>query len=123
MKAGGTRPRTAPRAAPVPGDDIHIQLDVDAKVATHGGTVTAVYYRMQRADSWRPGAAEPGLVRIQDIADIRLLPGTSDGEVLRERGLGDAGAHGGPYGDLIVRINVNKEQSSTKANAPKTQKE
>lgn len=125
VKAGGNRPRTAQRVVPVPGEDIHIQVDVESKVAVHGGTVTAVYYRMQRADSWRPGASEPGLVRIQDIADIRLLPGTSDGEMLRERGLGDAGAHGGPYGDLIVRLNVKKQKprSEPQTSSSKTQSE
>ena len=37
---------------------------------------------------------------------IRILPGTRDDEFLRERGLGDAGADGGPYGDLAVRVKV-----------------
>lgn len=91
---------------PQPGRDVHIDLDVPNDVARDGGTVTAVYYRMQRADSWRPGAPDPGVVRIQDIADIRLIPGTRDGEVLHEKGKGDAGAYGGPYGDLIVRLRV-----------------
>jgi DnaJ-class molecular chaperone len=49
---------------------------------------------------------DPGLVRIQDIADVRIIPGTRMGEVLREKGLGNAGAHGGPYGDLVVRVKI-----------------
>ncbi len=96
------QPRTGAHA----GEDVHIELDVPATVARDGGTVTAVYYRMQRADSWRPGSNDPGVVRIQDIADIRVMPSTRDGEVLRERGLGDAGPHGGPYGSLVVRVRV-----------------
>ena len=36
----------------------------------------------------------------------RRRGGTRDGEVLHEKGKGDAGAFGGPYGDLIVRLNV-----------------
>jgi DnaJ-class molecular chaperone len=91
---------------PQPGRDVHVDLDVPDHVAREGGTVTAVYYRMQRADSWRPGSPDAGVVRIQDIADIRLLPGTRNGEVLHEKGKGDAGAFGGPYGDLIVRLRV-----------------
>ena len=61
---------------------------------------------MQRADSWRPGAADPGLVRVHDIADVRIVPGTRDGEILRERGLGNAGSHGGAYGDLVVTVRI-----------------
>ncbi len=104
-RAPGRDP-SARRNQPTPGDDVHIELDVPARIAAEGGTVTAVYYRMQRSDSWRPGSQDPGVVRIQDIADVRIMPGTRDGEVLRERGLGDAGAHGGPYGSLVVRVRV-----------------
>ena len=92
--------------APTPGNDVHIEIDVPAQTARDGGTITAVYYRMQRSDSWRPGSGDPGVVRVQDIADIRITPGLRDGEMLRERGLGDAGTHGGPYGSLVVRVRV-----------------
>jgi curved DNA-binding protein len=109
IRSGARKSSPRSRAAPQPGEDVHIGLSVGPTVCKAGGTVTAVYYRLQRADSWRPGAPDAGLVRVQDIADIRLLPGTVEGEVLRERGLGDAGAHGGPYGDLLVQLNFLKE--------------
>ncbi|MEQ1565739.1 MAG: DnaJ domain-containing protein, partial [Myxococcota bacterium] len=98
---GGAKPPESqpPRQAPTIGDDVYVDLDVPAGIARAGGSLTAVYYRMQRADSWRPGSPDPGLVRVQDIADIRVVPGTADGELLRERGLGNAGPHGGAYGD------------------------
>lgn len=96
-----------PRAqAPETGADVEIEINVNAQIAREGGTVTAVYSRLQRAASWRPGAGDAGVVRIQDIADIRIIPGTRDGEVLKEKGLGDAGSFGGSYGDLIVRVRV-----------------
>ena len=110
----GPQGRGGSKSSPVPGADVQITLEVDASVAQAGGTVTATYYRMQRADSWRPGSPGPGLIRVQDIADVRLLPGTPDGETLRERGLGDAGAHGGPYGDLVVQLIVTKPTRKTK---------
>jgi len=91
---------------PEPGRDVSIELDVGRAIAKGGGSVTAVYYRMQRSDSWRPGATDPGLIRVQDIADVRIIPGTRDGEVLRERGLGDAGPWGGAYGDLVARVRL-----------------
>ena len=100
------------RGRPTPGDDVHVDIDVPAHIAQSGGSVTAVYYRMQRADSWRPGMGDPGLVRVQDIADVRIIPGTRTGEVLREKGLGNAGPHGGPYGDLVARIRVIAAQRS-----------
>jgi curved DNA-binding protein len=65
------------------------------------------------------------LVRVQDIADVRIIPGTRDAEILRERGLGDAGVHGGPYGDLVVRVRVRAQADATEADqgpgAPTTQ--
>jgi len=106
---GGTNPppkNRRPTGQPTPGDDVHVDLEVPAQLARDGGSVTAVYHRMQRADSWRPGMGDPGLVRIQDIADVRIIPGTRMGEVLREKGHGNAGAHGGPYGDLVVRVKI-----------------
>jgi len=104
----GARKEKGPehRGQPTPGADVHVDLEVPSHVARTGGSVTAVYYRMQRADSWRPGMGDPGLVRVQDIADVRIIPGTRTGEVLREKGLGNAGAHGGPYGDLVARVRV-----------------
>lgn len=112
---GGGRARGAPGAGPSasargpqpqPGGDVHIDLDIPGRVAREGGTVTAVYHRLQRADSWRPGSTDPGILRVQDIADLRILPGVRDGDVLVERGLGDAGTYGGPYGNLHVHVRL-----------------
>jgi len=131
---GGPRPKTArstPRDntqgrarrgpqpnQPTPGEDVHVDLEVPASVARDGGSITAVYHRMQRADSWRPGMGDPGLVRIQDIADVRIIPGTRAGEVLREKGLGNADAHGGPYGDLVVRVKIVGRAQSAAGRGP-----
>jgi len=109
---GKGRSRRDPTAAsprhrrPEPGRDVTIELDVPREIARDGGSVTATYYRAQRADSWRPGSTDPGLIRVQDVADVRIIPGTRDGEVLRERGQGDAGAWGGAYGDLVARVRL-----------------
>jgi len=108
----GRRAPPPVRNRPSPGRDIDLDLDVPTDVAARGGSVTAVYYRMQRADSWRPGTDDPGLVRVQDIADIRIVPGTRQGTILREKGLGEAGPFGGAYGDLVVRVRLVGAQSS-----------
>lgn len=89
-----------------PGADVHVHVEVPESVARRGGSVSATYHRMQRVDSWRPGEPDPGLVRVQDVADIRVLPGSRTGQVLREKGLGDAGPYGGAYGDLLVELRV-----------------
>lgn len=103
---GSARPSQPGRPEPRPGRDVAISLDVPERVAREGGTVTAVYYRQQRSESWTPSSRDPGLLRVQEVADVRILPATRHGQVLRERGLGDAGPHGGPYGDLQVRVQV-----------------
>jgi curved DNA-binding protein len=105
-RASGPKKRAPEAPPPEPGADVEITLDVPFDVARDGGTVTATYHRLQRADEWRPGSQDAGVRRVEDVADVRLLPGTRSGEVLRERGLGDAGVHGGPYGDLVVRVRV-----------------
>ncbi len=117
------RPRRSPAGGEAPppeaarGADVHIELDVPAGIAQDGGSVTAVYQRMQRSDTWRPGAEGLGIVRVQDVADIRVAPGTSTGDVLRERGLGDAGPRGGAFGDLVVRVFVRRGERHTRSRA------
>jgi DnaJ-class molecular chaperone len=113
----GATPPPRP-AGPQPGGDIDIVLDVPVDIAARGGSVTAVYHRMQRSDSWRPGAGDDGLVRVQDIADIRIVPGSRDGMVLRERGLGDAGPNGGTYGDLVATVRLVERVASGPSASP-----
>jgi len=110
-----------PHRRPEPGRDVTIDLEVGRDIARDGGSVTATYYRAQRADSWRPGSMDPGLIRVQDLADIRIIPGTRDGEVLRERGQGDAGPWGGAYGDLVVRVRLvgDERRPPTEPEAPR----
>lgn len=106
QNTGGAPPPRQSTGVPQPGADVLIELEVPAHIASRGGSVTAVYRRMQRSDSWRPGADEPGLVEVEDIADIRIIPNTRNGMTLRERGLGSAGPFGGQYGDLVARVKL-----------------
>ena len=61
---------------------------------------------MRRSDRWQPGDTDPGLVRVEDICEVRVLPGTRNAQVLRQHGMGDAGAWGGRAGDLLVRVKL-----------------
>jgi DnaJ-class molecular chaperone len=38
--------------------------------------------------------------------DVKIPPGTADGDVLRLRGRGEAGRNGGPAGDALIEIHV-----------------
>ncbi len=40
------------------------------------------------------------------VLDVKLPPGTADGDVLRLRGRGQPGRNGGPAGDALIEINV-----------------
>jgi len=104
--SGAPSGERASRPTAEPGNDVHITLDVDANIARDGGTVTAQYTRLQRMDRISGGGGGTEVARVNDIADIRIIPGTRDGEMVTERGLGDAGLNGGVYGDLVVRLRV-----------------
>ena len=91
---------------PVPGRDLEIELEIPEAIARKGGAVTATYSRMRRVDRWTPGDVDPGLQKVEDICEVRILPGTPEGVVLRQMSMGDAGPWGGAAGDLLVRIKV-----------------
>lgn len=94
-------PRPPPRAErPEPGKDISLQVDVPAGVVESGGTLTVRYQRLRRADDGRT------LYRYDELHDLRIPPGTAHGETLRVANLGDAGMHGGPYGDLVCDVRL-----------------
>ena len=43
-----------------------------------------------------------GRVQVQETMDVQIPPGVSTGNYIPKKGLGNAGAQGGPAGDLIV---------------------
>lgn len=82
------------------GRDISLQVDVPARVAENGGTITLHYPRLRRSDDGG------GLYRYNELFDLRIAPGTQHGESVRIEKMGDAGANGGGYGDLVCDIRV-----------------
>lgn len=96
-------PRPQPSGAPqssVPGTDISMRVDVPADVARSGGTVTVTYKRQRRTEDGR------GLFEYDELYDLKVPPGTTHGDTLRNEGWGNAGSGGGPYGDLVCDVRV-----------------
>jgi DnaJ-class molecular chaperone len=86
------------------GEDVRLDMEVPASLAKQGGSIPLSYERLERVDTWSPGAEDAGLISVQDVLEVRVIPGTCDGEILREKGRGNAGPHGGPPGDLVLLI-------------------
>lgn len=92
--------------APKRGDDLALEVDVPVSVGRRGGTVSTLYARLHRNPRWVPGSGEPEVEPIEDVLDVRIIRGTNDGEILQERGKGNAGTNYGPYGDLYVTVRL-----------------
>ena len=76
-----------------------MQVEVPARVASRGGTVTLRYPRMRRGDDGR------SVFRYDEIHDLRVPPGTRSGDTLRAERWGDAGSDG-TTGDLVCDVQV-----------------
>ncbi len=103
----GTPPKSSPGqqsarnlGEPTAGRDIVLQVDVPARTAELGGTITLHYPRLRRGDD---GVS---VYRYNELFDLGIGPGTRHGESLRVEKMGDAGANGGPYGDLVCDVRV-----------------
>jgi DnaJ-class molecular chaperone len=100
--AGGSGYRGGPSAGAQdydrsrPGADIRVQVDVPEAVAREGGSVSVSYRRVP-----------PGGGRERDeIASLRLGPGTREGEVVTIPRMGHAGTGGGRPGDLLCTVRI-----------------
>jgi curved DNA-binding protein len=99
---GSPPPRPPPpkRERPEPGRDLSVAVDVPWEVAEMGGTVGIRYSRLRRADDGRT------LYNYDELYDLKVPPGTRHGQTLRVEKMGDAGLHGGPYGELVCDVRV-----------------
>jgi DnaJ-class molecular chaperone len=93
-------PPPPPKTRGVQGKDIHLTADVPEDVAQNGGIVTLSYKRLRRGDDGE------SLHNYDELYDLRVPPQTSARMELRVRGMGDAGAHGGAYGELVCSVRI-----------------
>lgn len=82
--AGGGRGR---RAQPQHGQDFEVETTVAFEEAAGGGTRRVVLPNGEQID-------------------VRIPPGLKDGQMIRLRGRGGAGRHGGPPGDVLIHVTV-----------------
>lgn len=85
---GGSRRR---HVHPVRGEDIQHDVKVSFKQALEGGEINL---NVRRPDGH------------MERLTAKIPPGIEDGKKIRLRGQGDPGPHGGPAGDLLIRIHI-----------------
>src|SRR3954469_21070049 len=61
-----------------------------------------------KAQSVCPACGGQGVVNRVEPLEVRIKPGTRDGQRIRLAGKGNAGAHGGPAGDLYIIMRVSE---------------
>ncbi len=103
---GGAPPRSERPKVPQPGSDVVLRVELGSDLARDGGTIRLDYSRLVRADGH-----SQALGRVDEIHHLRISPGTEHGDTLRVPRMGDAGVHGGPYGDLVCDVHVEAVKS------------
>ncbi|QHC35446.1 DnaJ C-terminal domain-containing protein [Komagataeibacter xylinus] len=91
---GGGGFRRRPQG-PMKGADRQYALTVSFLDSVNGGTTRITL----------PGGAQ---------LDVKIPPGTTDGQVMRLRGKGDPGQQGGPAGDALITITVAPDSTYTR---------
>ncbi len=113
---GGGRPAGRPRRGPQRGSDQELSIEVDFVDAVRGTTVTLPVQRQVRCSTCggsglESGAPCPachgaGMVIATERLRVKIPEGVADQTRVRVAGKGAEGRHGGPAGDLYVRVRV-----------------
>jgi len=86
--------------ARIPGEDVHIDVEIPAAIARDGGLCEVNYARRRPAVL---GGALGGAM-CQEVYDLRVPPGVRAGQVLTVEKMGHAGSGGGWPGDLHCNV-------------------
>lgn len=92
-RAGGRRPRAAR------GEDAHVTMDLTLEDAFSGVTKTIQF-------SLTEPAADGRMQAVPKTLKVKIPAGVSNGQQIRLVGQGAAGAHGGPAGDLYIKMHL-----------------
>lgn len=94
---GGYAHRMSPghTTMPVPGSDVHVNVDIGLLESLRGTSRDVVIARTVHSNQQQ-----------QEALRVSIRAGISDGEQLRLRGRGNHGRAGGPPGDLVVTVTV-----------------
>ena len=92
-RAGGRRPRA------VRGEDAHVTMDLTLEDAFSGITKT-IQFALAEA------TADGRMREVPKTLKVKIPAGVSNGQQIRLTGQGAAGAHGGPAGDLYIKIHL-----------------
>jgi molecular chaperone DnaJ len=115
--SGGARFGRGRRSrGPRPGADSQASVNVDFRTAALGGKLSLRMQGMASCASCGGSGMGPGspcqacrgsgVVERPRSVDVRIPEGTTSGQILRLKGLGDAGQNGGPAGDLLLQVEV-----------------
>lgn len=99
MAGGRFRPGGARPDMPLAGEDFDTPVEISLHDAFHGGTLGLELSMPERGDDGR-------LRRTSRTLEVRVPPGTVDGQRLRLRGRGGKGAHGGRDGDVYLHVAI-----------------
>ncbi|NMB74884.1 MAG: DnaJ domain-containing protein [Myxococcales bacterium] len=101
---------------PAPGRDLLLPVSISLREVALGGRVRLQYSRLGVCPGCRgTGRGTRGgcalcrgasVVRDQTTLEVRIPPGVEDDSRIRIDGAGDAGAHGGPAGNLLLSVRV-----------------
>ncbi|MBI3927595.1 MAG: J domain-containing protein [Armatimonadetes bacterium] len=104
------------QATPRPGNDLHAEVAITLEEALHGTQRRLSMERQEpcpdcaglgvRERQVCPACRGLGRVLRPATLDVKIPAGATRGSSIRLRGRGEAGAAGGPAGDLILRIEL-----------------
>jgi curved DNA-binding protein len=92
---GATRRGAYPGASQRAGRDIESEILVTLEEVMHGSERTLAL-------------SEPNAAAARRTVRLRIPKGVSEGQLIRAAGLGQPGSHGGPPGDLFLRVRLER---------------
>ncbi|HUF17683.1 MAG TPA: J domain-containing protein [Thermoanaerobaculia bacterium] len=104
------------QTAPLRGSEVEAEVTIDFRDAIQGTELQLTIPRQKECPTCQGlghvgnnvcnTCRGSGVITSTDSSRVKLPQGVADGQRVRLRGKGSAGIHGGPAGDLLVRVHV-----------------